>query len=594
MKLVVLQSGESHSADARLVNLAHFFGIGCEIVTLEKGVDQHVAYLDGAISNKDACVVINPDAIRTWTDGALPEGLISYLRSHFPRLLVLGGTPDPFCNDLISQLSHGHIHSLRPIAEYGQPYQIAAVSRDICGAFSGLSFGLADPVDDRVLSLDAGDAELRNLISVGNGSLMAVMRDAETEIIFVASNRIADLNERIGNAPLSEYFSRFVPYVMAIRHIFGRECWHPGEHHASIIIDDPPLRQSYGYLNFESLRLLMDHCNFSTTIAFIPHNYRRNSERTVQMFRENPSRFGLCFHGNDHTAAEFASTDTARLNTMLRIAEGRIGSLRRTTGLECGKVMVFPQGNFSTAAMEVLKGRNFLAAVNTVPHPTGFPVPLTLGELAQPAVMRYGGFPLFLRRPIQETRSQDVAFNLFFGKPVLIVEHHDVFQRPAALAEIASMINALEPGIKWSDLETTVMNSSLRRRRPDGTWHVRAFSGGVRVNNDENSSRRFLVEWAHSDHSPPVERILHDSDPIDTFEIDESGIRLSAELAPASSAVFSVLYRNDFASLGKLGFKWDAKAVLRRRLSEVRDNYLSKNRQAMALAKALQRHLSSK
>jgi len=41
------------------------------------------------------------------------------------------------------------------------------------------------------------------------------------------------------------------------------------------------------------------------------------------MFRENPHRLSICFHGNDHTEAEFASNDPALLNGMLDIAEGR-------------------------------------------------------------------------------------------------------------------------------------------------------------------------------------------------------------------------------------------------------------------------------
>ena len=230
---------------------------------------------------------------------------------------------------------------------------------------------------------------------------------------------------------------------MALRYAAGDECWRPCKAHASIIIDDPLLRKSYGFLNFDFLLGFAERHNFHTTIAFIPHNFRRNLSRTTRMFQENASRLSICFHGNDHTKGEFASTDMAFLNTSLRIAEDRMTLHQQMTGLPCDSVMVFPQGNFSIEAMKVLKSHNFYAAVNTVPHPAEQPVRLTIGELAQPAVLRYGGLPLFICKPIRQTQSHDIAFNVFFGQPVLIVEHHEIFQHPESLVEIAAKESTL-------------------------------------------------------------------------------------------------------------------------------------------------------
>ena len=207
---------------------------------------------------------------------------------------------------------------------------------------------------------------------------MAAVKRDKTEILFLASEDTADVDAEIGYAPMSDYFSRLIPHAMALRQIFGEECWRPGEPHASIIIDDPLLQRDYGYLNFEFLLRLTQEYNFHTTIAFIPHNYRRNSARIIRMFRENSDRLSICFHGNDHTEAELASTDTALLNTMLGIAEERMNTHEQMTGLRCDKVMVFPQGRFSVEAMEVLKSRNFHAAVNTAHVPSGSQSPSQL------------------------------------------------------------------------------------------------------------------------------------------------------------------------------------------------------------------------
>jgi hypothetical protein len=77
----------------------------------------------------------------------------------------------------------------------------------------------------------------------------------------VASEGVADVNAEVGNSSLVEYFSRLVPQAMALRYAAGDECWRPSKPLASIIIDDPLLRKSYG-LSFESLLRLAKATQF--------------------------------------------------------------------------------------------------------------------------------------------------------------------------------------------------------------------------------------------------------------------------------------------------------------------------------------------
>jgi hypothetical protein len=256
--------------------------------------------------------------------------------------------------------------------------------------------------------------------------------------------------------------------------------------------------------------------------------------------------------------------------------------------------MVFPQGNFSVEAMLVLKCRNFEAAVNTVSYPTDEPVRITIGELMQPAVLRYGSFPLFLRRRMDNTQSHDIAFSLLSGRPVLIVTHHDDFQCPQLIGELATRVNGVAPGIKWSNLASAVRNSTLTRRTPDGTLHVRAFSCAVQIDNDSNRAKRFSVEWPRSYNEPiAIDGVLVDQKPYRNFHANEHGITVAADPASGRSQVFSLEYRNPYKSLATLGFGWNAKAYLRRRLSEVRDNYLSRNRYLSVVARKAQRFAST-
>jgi len=589
VKLVVPYIGELRDLDARMIRLAEFLGIPCETLALQQVAEPEV-FLEKAVPEPCSCFVVNPEVMQEWlgVDG-LPANLVACLSSHFPHLLVYGLRVGAFDTKMVAALSRGRLKGVHAIEAGSPPYEVDRNSRDICGTFSGLSFGPANSANDHVFTVEGNDPALRELISIGGRPFMAAVRMEQTEILFVASEDIADLNTEVGEAPITEYFSRLVPHVMALRYAAGDECWRPCKACASIIIDDPLLRKRYGFLNFESLLHLADEYNFHTTIAFIPHNFRRNSSRTTRMFQANAARLSICFHGNDHTEREFASTDLAFLNTSLRIAEDRVNLHHQMTGLPCDRVMVFPQGNFSIEAMKALKSHNFYAAVNTVPHPAGQPVRLTIGELAQPAVLRYGGFPLFLRKPIRQTQSYDIAFNLFFGRPVLIVEHHEIFQHPERLVEIATRINSMSPEVYWSNLASVVGNSILIRRAPDGTYHVRAYSGTVRISNESGSSRRYSIEWGDYSDGASIEQVLMDGASNCGFEIDNAGHRLSVELAPGSSETFSLVHRNTCATNGKLGLRWNAQAFLRRRLSEVRDNYLSKNQRLLTTAKALQR-----
>lgn len=594
MTLVVPHTGEFQASDARLIRLAEFLGISHIGLFLDKETRSYAEYVESALPNHPCCFVVNPRVIRDWTGDVLPAALVRCLLSRVGHLLVHDLTGNAFCEDLIKALSSDCLRGVQPIADTGQPYEMDSDSRDVCGAFSGLSFGPANRGNDLILPVKTDNADLRTLISIGGSPFMALMKRDNTEILFLASADVFDVDDELSDRPLSEYFSRFVPQVMALRYIFGEQCWRPCGPYASFIIDDPLLRPRYGYLDFGSLLNLMKECNFSSTIAFIPHNYRRNSKRTVEMFRQSGGRLAICFHGNDHTAAEFASGDSSRLNTMLRIAEARMDAHTKATGLPCPKVMVFPQDNFSVEAMKVLKSRNFCAAVGGTANPAGRRANLTLREIAQPAILRHGKFPLFLRKSIGHLKRQDVAFSLFFGQPVLVAEHHGLFGQVKSLVEDVLMINSIQPDIQWCDLETAVLNATLRRRTPDGICHVRAYARAVQIANDYDSPGRFLVEWSHSSECPTVEQVLQGDAPIHSFAVDDSKASLSVELAPHSRETLSMAFRNNYSSLEGLGFLWDAKAFIRRRLSEARDNHVSKNQFAMAVAQALKRRVLSK
>jgi hypothetical protein len=594
MRLMVPYVDEVNAVDSHLMGLAEFLGIKCETCPLDRNARHHAEFVQKVVSDRNVCFVVNPQVLERWVGGnSMPVDLVSCIVSSFPHVLVHGLRVDSFDASVIAALSQGRLLTLQEIGEAGSVYEFEKGAKDVCDAFSGLKFGPTNPVNDHVFGAAAGASGVRRLISIGGRPFMTLMKREGTEILFLASEDVVDLDSPVGDSPLGGYFSRLVPQAMALRHIFSEECWRPGEQHACVIIDDPLLRRKYGFLNFEHLFRLVEKYKFHTSIAFIPYNYRRNSAQIVELFRNNGERLSICFHGSDHTKAELASTDTTLLNTILRIGEKRMDRNEASTGLACDKVMVFPQGAFSQEAMKVLKIRNFVAAVNTGPYPMGQTSPLTMRDFIQPAILRYAGFPLFLRRYVKEIQSQHIAFNLFFGKPVLIVEHHEIFEHPELLVDVVQKVNALAPGIHWSGLESAVSNSSLSRKAPDGTRQVRAYSGKVRISNDSNCTERLSIEWMGAGASHYVEGVLDNGIPCPGVEANECGIRVPVEMPPLSSRTFSVIHRNAGMAGESLGLLWNAKAFVRRRLSELRDNYLSRNPRLLSAARTLrERYLS--
>ena len=591
MKLVVPFIDSLAPEDARLIALADFLGITSVTLPLASWQGGMEAIRAGA-GEDEWCFVVNPDVIRGWIgeDKHLPD-LVHLLTSRFPKIFVHAVRPDPFHSRVVAALSDGQLSEAREIQDSDSMYEVSPDAKAICEGFGGLSFGTPDRANDCVFTAGNAQASVCALIAIGGDAMMAAANVRGAEVLFIGSKEVVDLNAKAQGAWLTDYFSRFLPHAMALRHFFGEQCWHHTEPHASIIVDDPLLQANYGFLSFNRLLDLMQQHNFQTTIAFIPYNFRRSSSRIVKMFREHADRLSLCFHGNDHTGAEFAATDGALLNSMLLTAERRIREHTRTTGLECDRVMVFPQGKFSIEAMAALRRHNFDAAVNTVTRPKGKRDDLTVGEIAQPAVLRYAGFPLFLRKSSQDTKEIDIAFNLFFGRPILIVEHHNIFEDPAPLIEVVRRINKLVPGIRWSRVWVAVSNSYLRRRDPDGTIRIRAYARDVRLVNPGQEPARFAVEWNHAENESEVESVLRDGTVIESISADSAGVHVCIELDPGEQTMLAATYRNNRPDSVRFGIRHAARAFMRRRLSEMRDNYLSRNAPLLAAAQSLQKRL---
>ena len=588
MKLVVPHLGDFAPADARLIRLAEFLGIECQALPLAS----RAPHWESAYStDRTSCIVVNPSVLKEWMGGGpLSTEFVSSLLSKFSHVFIHAVCADVFDSQVIAAFSGGHLRAVHDVQESGASFDVAAECRAVCGSFAGLSLGSANPVNDLVFPCRESE-HARKQITVGGEAFLTSIRREDAEIFFLGSRDVSDLDAEPGDEWLSGSFSRFVPHVMVLRHIFSEHCWRPTQHHACLIVDDPLLRANYGFLNFKHLLQLMEQHNFHTTIAFIPHNFRRTSAKIAKLFREHTERFSLCFHGNDHTGGEFASTDSTLIDSMTQIAERRMQTHGKSSGLDCDRVMVFPQGSFSVQAMDVLNARNFDAVVNTVPHPRQEQVRLSLREIAEPAVLRYSGFPLFLRKNSLNTQDPEIAFKLFFGIPILIVEHHDCFEDPQSLIDAVNRINSAAPGIHWCSAGEAVSGSLLCRRVSGEGLQYRAYARTIRIENASQSSERVVVEWNRPGIARSLEDVRRNGNQCHDTEVSDGQVRVSALLAPGISEVFSLHHRQPTSAPMRMSLSYSTRAFVRRRLSEIRDNYVSKSPALLAATKSLRQSL---
>jgi hypothetical protein len=568
--------------DVCLRRLIEFFGLECRAVdTSAFEVELHRA------ADHNLCILASAATIDRWCHNfSEVTTALGRLRQKASFLFVYGFTPEMSPLYIAGSLSDGAITDVRRFIRTDLRYQVSSSQQEITREFSGLSFGCARNTSDFGFVSSQDSRRMVPLVSIDDMPFCAVVEKDRCHAFLVACSTIADIEEQInGNLEITSYFSRLLPAAMFLRSIFKSQCWHSKHRFGNFIIDDPPLKRSYGYLNYRDLVSKMDKADFASTIAFIPWNYRRIDKEVAQLFQERPDRLSLCVHGCDHTGGEFSSTDLAALNSKVQLASARMKSLNRQSGLSYSKAMVFPQGRFSTEALTALKSNNYIAAINSsaLAAHSGAKAPLTLGHFLQPAITRYGGFPVFLRR--YPGASEQFAFDLFFGKPLLAVEHHSYLKDGGArLTEFISRLNLFD-SLQWTGLHEILAKSHLERDTDDEITLCRLFTNHHVIENSDERERMFLVTKSESG-DVPIQKIVVNGE-ITKFRVTGNLLEFKIQIRARSSIVVNIVYRNCLPHVEtRRGVVSRSRVWTRRMLSEFRDNILVRSDLLLASAQA--------
>ena len=414
------------------------------------------------------------------------------------------------------------------------------------------------------------------------------MERGSCELFLLALAQLPDINERLSqNRGVEEYYDQLIPLLIFFRHCFGEMCWHGPERTARLIIDDPLLKQTYGFLNYGALRNSMRSAGYGTSIAFIPWNYWRTSKKkAARIFHQDPN-LSICVHGCDHTNKEFGEVDLGSLQWKADTALRRMERHKTRTGLAFDPIMVFPQGRFSTSAMLALRTNGYLAAVNTTSFPTNAGAePLTIADFLRPAITKFHGFPLFQRR--YPRRLIDFAFDVFLGRPVLLVQHHEDFRDGyQRLEEFVKGLHKLEPNLTWGGLSCQLMQSCMMRSLSEHSMEVRFFTRHFRFKNTQ-SARTGLVFSKEEPDASAISKVVVDGTSV-PFSFKNGFLTFEHEADAGQVIDVRIVdrFRSSSPTRKRLGVTHTVGVPVRRALSEFRDNTLARFPRLLAAATEL-------
>jgi len=454
---------------------------------------------------------------------------------------------------------------------------------EFCGVMAGVRTTVSRSTAAAHFVFNAHVENAINIISGEDGATFLRLVHNTVAVFFSTSNEVIDIDAEVTfqNFDIRAHFLSVVPLVLYIKWAFAETCWNAPETNACLMIDDPVLKPRHGFVNFQELLSLMKRHKFATNIAFIPWNWRRSAPGVVRLLRENPENYSISVHGCDHTRAEYGSSDPQRLYWKTQQALERMNCHKSITGIRYDRVMVFPQGIFSEAAMTALRHTALIAAVNNDiisagPHPNA----ITIAEAWDIAVMGYN-FPLFTRRYPWEG-IENFAFDAVLGKPAIAVIHHDYCSDHCArLISFIQRLNALQCAPIWRGLGDIVRRSYRQREVSPGKVEVEMYGTELRLENRSAQPKHFLIRRREREPSA-IERVCAGSEKI-AWKPVNGRIDFEIELHPGENQVVKIRFHN-LAGDGCNGdnIPYRLKAMLRRYLCEVRDNYITPMRFRLA------------
>jgi len=563
-RAIVIDDGDRKKAHINVARILDFFGVPWEVVQADE--------LLGSSRSLDDVAVIGPidmlaAALRPVQGRAgWPAAIFAFAGED---QVASGESLQRFCGD--------ETISLMQCAPGDRRICISREMADLAGPMAGLEFTAVIGKGVWILSgTGRDDSNFTTIVKVEGAPAFVRSSIGTTQFFFSASAEILNIDEPVGPSyfDIKEHFLTAVPLAMFVRSMFEGVAWREQELGACLIVDDPLLKTRYGHCDFRTLRNSMGQHGFTTNISFIPWNWRRTSQSAARFFKETEP-FSVSIHGCDHTKSEFGDTSPKGLQSKARLAISRMESHEARTGIHHDRIMIFPQGVFSSVCPEVLKRSGYTAAVNTETIPVDVEGGSTrIRDVWDVAITRYGDFPIFTRRYAHHG-LENFAFDLLLGKPCLIVSHHEFFKDDCnAVVELIEKLHTLNCTLRWRSLGEVLRRACrLRGNETDG-FEVQMYGADLLLLSCTNAEADVVIRKKEHEADAIAEVRCTPGPAVCTVETDNIVVR--SRIKPQSEIKVKVQYR-EHASTERAPrpLSFEVSVALRRVLSEIRDQYLA-------------------
>ncbi|HTS05634.1 MAG TPA: hypothetical protein VMP68_08630 [Candidatus Eisenbacteria bacterium] len=586
--VVFIRSAEgSTTAQGKVELAAQFYGLNLKVLAAAPNQANGFAISSAVSQRTTVAVAIAADALPQVNRNQLLRALRRQSIGSVP-LLIIGLTPasDP---GLLKTWSGGAVLGCKRLAGQSQLRYAFAHVQDLTGQLGGIEIPLTAKYSPYFALARESDA--KTIVQVTNDAqVVCVFIEAtlQGEQVFLDCTGSEPSNgvPQAQAASVVDAFQEIFSALIFMRYCAGVRGWHTPHQYANLTIDDPTLREPYGFLNYRGLLGEMERHNFYTTIAFIPWNYDRNSAAVVSLVRDHPEKFSICIHGDNHDHKEFADYRSKPLDVQvadLRQALDRMDAFETLTGIPYAKVMVFPHSIAPEETLEALKSFGYLATINSSNVPMGASEPSSLLFNLRPITLLFGDFPSITRYSAAVPVSDAfIAISAFLGNPILLYCHHELFEKGiGAFDGVADQVNRLAPDTRWRGVGDIVRHFYLVRRADNGTFDVLAFSRSVALENASGQASLFRIRKREFNH-PMVASVRVDGQSC-PFSIHNGYLEFSVSIAPGTTRDIAIEYAGKATASGVAIKQSSVRVYLLRMASEFRDNTLYRSAPGRAI-----------
>jgi hypothetical protein len=566
------KGGEPSSGQRELELAAQFYGLGFQVVATSGNAAKDI--LGRVEQSETAAVAIEANVLGAINQAALLRGLRRQRGRNVP-LLILGVTQETKSDLLREWASSISIGTMRAIDSEAMRY----VFGDVPGVTEQLT-GLQIQSPGLDTSYFASSAEsVQNIIWLKMGQQRVpvfIEADLGRQKVFLLCKRRDALERHAGS--IEAAFAEIAPMMIFTKYSAAARGWHALQHYANLTIDDPWLHEPYGHLAYKELLGEMEKHNFHTTIAFIPWNYDRSQAGVVELFRNDPDRFSICVHGDNHDHKEFddfGSKSLALQTAAIKQSLARMEKFRTLTGIPYDHVFVFPHNIGSESILEALKSYNFIATINSLNVPIDRSTPASPLFPLRPVTLSFGEFPSVSRYSgTMTTPSSFIGISAFLDNPILFYGHQDLFTRGIdAFDDLADEVNKRQPATRWRSVGEVAKHLYLVRERDESDYDAFMFSSNINLDNTFDRSVEFHVQKQETD-STSIESVTVDGRGV-PFHFESGMLQINVAVPPGESRNLVVRYKNDL-DLATIGTsKRSLRVYVLRMASDFRDITLS-------------------